>query len=212
MSNHISTESREFRDYLEKGEKSEFAELFVAYEDIFPDGATEAEILEIYRPRPLLPFYPCKPGATRAGGYFGTTFTPKQVDIDIRSKPGRCYLSNIMENVFPPIAFGALRLDAVGYTVKRRGTSCFMLPETMDLIGDLAEQAKRRGMEVLVEVHAHYSTQIELARRVEWVYDFALPPLILHTFFLREHQSAQENGFSICPPQLHQRAGHPTTA
>ena len=38
-------------------------------------------------------------------------------------------------------------------------------------------------MEVLVEVHSHFSTQVELARHVDWVYDFALPPLILHTLF-----------------------------
>jgi sucrose phosphorylase len=37
-------------------------------------------------------------------------------------------------------------------------------------------------MEVLVEVHSHYSKQIEIAERVDWVYDFALPPLLLHAF------------------------------
>jgi sucrose phosphorylase len=33
-----------------------------------------------------------------------------------------------------------------------------------------------------VEVHSHYSKQIEIAERVDWVYDFALPPLLLHAF------------------------------
>src|SRR5688500_9174531 len=57
-----------------------------------------------------------------------------------------------------------------------------MLPETFDFIGALAARARRHGLEVLVEVHSHYEQQIEIARRVDWVYDFALPPLVLHAF------------------------------
>jgi sucrose phosphorylase len=37
-------------------------------------------------------------------------------------------------------------------------------------------------METLVEIHSHYRQQIEIARHVDWVYDFALPPLVLHAF------------------------------
>jgi sucrose phosphorylase len=36
---------------------------------------------------------------------------------------------------------------------------------------------------VLVEIHSHYLQQIAIARQVDWVYDFALPPLILHALF-----------------------------
>ena len=194
--NHISTESKQFEDYLLKGDQSEFAELFVLYDDVFPGGASGAEILEIYRPRPLLPFSP-KTLRDKSKRLLWTTFTPEQVDIDIQSETGRRYLGNIMET-FSSNGIRALRLDAAGYTVKRRGTSCFMLPETMNLIGDLAEEAKSRGMEVLVEVHSHYSTQVELARHVEWVYDFALAPLILHTFFSGSTRAIRR-WYSICP-------------
>jgi sucrose phosphorylase len=38
-------------------------------------------------------------------------------------------------------------------------------------------------MEVLVEIHAYYQQQIEIARHVDRVYDFALPPLLLHAFY-----------------------------
>jgi sucrose phosphorylase len=41
-------------------------------------------------------------------------------------------------------------------------------------------------MEVLVEVHGHYRDQIAVARQVDWVYDFALPPLVLHTLYTRD--------------------------
>jgi sucrose phosphorylase len=41
-------------------------------------------------------------------------------------------------------------------------------------------------MEVLVEVHGHYQAQLDVARQVDWVYDFALPPLVLHTLYTRD--------------------------
>jgi sucrose phosphorylase len=40
-------------------------------------------------------------------------------------------------------------------------------------------------MEVLVEIHSYYRKQIEVASRVDRVYDFALPPLVLHAIFNR---------------------------
>jgi sucrose phosphorylase len=56
------------------------------------------------------------------------------------------------------------------------------LPETFGFIDEFAAEASLLGLEVLVEVHAYYRRQIEIARRVDWVYDFALPPLLLHAF------------------------------
>jgi sucrose phosphorylase len=41
-------------------------------------------------------------------------------------------------------------------------------------------------MEVLVEMHGHYEDQIGIAKRVDWVYDFALPPLVLHALYTRD--------------------------
>ena len=60
-----------------------------------------------------------------------------------------------------------------------------MIPETFDFIADLTARAHALGIEVLVEVHSHYLQQIEIARQVDWVYDFALPPLVLHTLYTR---------------------------
>ena len=60
-----------------------------------------------------------------------------------------------------------------------------MIPETFAFIAGLTAQAHALGMEVLVEVHGHYQDQIDVARQVDWVYDFALPPLVLHTLYTR---------------------------
>nr|UVY99701.1 sucrose phosphorylase [Agrobacterium fabrum] len=58
-----------------------------------------------------------------------------------------------------------------------------MIDETYGFLAKLAEKARDRGMEVLVEIHSYYRDQIEIARKVDRVYDFALPPLILHSLF-----------------------------
>ena len=76
-----------------------------------------------------------------------------------------------------------IRIDAAGYAIKKPGTSCFMIPETFEFIENLTQRAHDLGIEVLVEIHAHFQQQISIAKQVDWVYDFALPPLILHTLF-----------------------------
>jgi sucrose phosphorylase len=58
-----------------------------------------------------------------------------------------------------------------------------MIPETFEFIDELSAQAHELGMQVLVEIHTHYQDQIKIAKQVDWVYDFALPPLILHTLY-----------------------------
>ena len=78
-----------------------------------------------------------------------------------------------------------IRLDAAGYAIKKAGTSCFMIPETFDFIDWFREKATAYGMEVLVEIHSYYKKQIEIAKQVDWVYDFALTPLVLHSIFNR---------------------------
>jgi sucrose phosphorylase len=144
---------------------------------------TEQELLAIYRPRPGLPFTPM----TLADGtrrLLWTTFTPEQIDIDVRHPEGMRYLENILR-IFAANGIRMVRLDAVGYAIKKRGSSSFMMEETFEFIRAFSQQAKQLGLEVLVEIHSYYQRQIEIARHVDWVYDFALPPLVLHAFFNR---------------------------
>jgi sucrose phosphorylase len=179
--NHISSGSPQFQDYLARGRSSEFDGMFLTLDRVFPRGASEADLTAIYRPRPSLPFTPMMlaDGSKRV---FWTTFTPEQIDIDVSHPRGREYLDRVLGS----LAAGGVtlvRLDAIGYAIKRAGTSCFMLPETFDFIDELSDRSRRLGLEILVEIHSYYQRQVEIASRVDWVYDFALPPLVLHTCF-----------------------------
>lgn len=176
--NHMSSRSPQFEDFSRNGENSSYAGLFLTYNSVFPDGATEADLLRIYRPRPGLPFTyaTLETGEKRL---LWTTFTSQQIDIDVESPQGRAYLDSILDR-FHTAGVRAIRMDAVGYAIKRAGTNSFMVPQTFDFIHQLASRAHARGIEVLVEIHSYYKKQVEIASRVDWVYDFALPPLVLH--------------------------------
>ena len=58
-----------------------------------------------------------------------------------------------------------------------------MTPKTFKLISRLREEGVKRGLEILIEVHSYYKKQVEIASKVDRVYDFALPPLLLHSLF-----------------------------
>jgi sucrose phosphorylase len=175
--NHVSSESDQFRDVLARGTASPYADMFLTLGSVFPNGATEAELLSIFRPRPGLPFTRMRLGD--ADHFVWTTFTNRQIDIDVHSASGAAYL----ESVLSALAGGGvttIRLDAVGYAVKTPGTTCFMTPDTYLFVDDVTKRARALGVDVLVEVHGSHEMQLEVARHVDWVYDFALPPLILH--------------------------------
>jgi len=188
--NHMSSESPQFLDWSARGSASPYDGLFLTCDRVFPKGASEADLLAIYRPRPGLPFTM----ATLANGQrrlLWTTFTGQQVDIDVGHPQGLAYLIGILQTL-SGAGVRMVRLDAVGYAIKKAGDSCFMMPETFTFIDQFAAQAKALGIEVLVEIHAYYQRQIEIARRVDWVYDFALPPLVLHALCYGRSQALRD--------------------
>jgi sucrose phosphorylase len=181
--NHMSSESPQFHDFSARGAASPYAPLFLTLDAVFPRGATERDLLAIYRPRPGLPFTyaTLKNGEKRI---LWTTFTSQQVDIAVEHACGKEYLDGILRTLADN-GVRMIRLDAAGYAIKKAGDSCFMMPETFAFIADFTARAHALGIEVLVEIHSYYRKQIEIAKHVDWVYDFALPPLLLHAIFFR---------------------------
>ena len=177
--NHVSSRSAEFQDWLERGEDSLHEGMFLTFGRVFPDGAREADIAAFYRPRPGVPFTPYR-GATGHRHLVWTTFMPTQVDIDVHHPAGIAYLERLAD-VLSAGGVSTVRLDAIGYAVKTPGTDSFMTAHTLEFVAEAARIIRARGMRVLVEVHAHHSQQQAIAPLVDLVYDFATPPLILHS-------------------------------
>jgi sucrose phosphorylase len=175
--NHVSSRSPQFLDWEARGDASPCAGMFLTFDAVYPDGASDDELAGIYRPRPGLPFTTRRiAGVDRQ---VWTTFTADQIDIDVDHPAAWAYLLSVLDR-FGEAGVDVVRLDAVGYAVKKPGTSSFMIPETFAFIERLGGESHQRGMRMLVEIHSHYRTQIAIASKVDLVYDFALPPLVLH--------------------------------
>ncbi|CAL8974650.1 Sucrose phosphorylase [Cellulomonas sp. T2.31MG-18] len=175
--NHMSAQSAQFLDVVAQGDRSPWAGMFLTLSSVYPDGVTEAELAAIYRPRPGLPLTPMVLGGRRR--LVWTTFTAEQVDLDVRNPLAWEYLTSVID-ALTGAGVRMLRLDAVGYTGKEAGTDCFMTPSAHALTDRITAYAHERGAQVLVEVHGHYRQQLQIAQQVDLVYDFALPPLVLH--------------------------------
>jgi sucrose phosphorylase len=175
--NHVSADSVAFRDWRARGDESPYAEMFLTPERVFGRHPRADEVAAIYRPRPTSPFTEVE-FADGTSRLVWTTFTDQQIDIDVEHPLGWGYLMEILDR-FATSGVTSVRLDAVGYAIKRPGTSCFMLPETQEFIGRLTAACHERSMDVLVEMHGHHLDQIAIAPHVDLVYDFALPPLTI---------------------------------
>ncbi len=194
--NHASAQSPEFLDVIEKGKESEYWSLFLKEHDVFPNGITPEQAKQIYRPRPGSCF---SPKTLKSGEVvnFWTTFTDNQVDINVESPAGQAYLEKVL-TLFSENGVKIIRLDAAGYAIKRAGTSCFMTDEAFAFIDKLSKRANELGMETVAEIHSYYKTQVDVAQKVNRVYDFALPPLILHSLFSK-NANALINWLKIAP-------------
>ena len=202
--NHVSRHSPQFADYDQRGEGSPYAGMFLTYCRVFPDGASESDLLALHTPRPGLPFtahetargdrFSCGP-PSRAIKSTSTCRIPKAA-VPRPHSPGCTAPASER--------FGSMQS---AYAIKKAGTSCFMIPETFAFIAGLTAQAHALDMEVLVEVHGHYQNQIDVARRVDWVYDFALPPLVLHTLYTRRRRRPEALA-PYSPAQRHHRPRH----
>lgn len=194
--NHMSAQSREFQDVLTNGKESTYWDLFLTKNKVFPNGLDDEQQKKIYRPRPGSCFTQFSLPNNESADFW-TTFTDNQIDIDVTSVAGKDYLTRIL-TIFSESKIKIIRLDAAGYAIKKSGTSCFMLEETFEFIDELTHKANKLGIETLVEIHSYYQTQIEIAKRVDQVYDFALPPLILHSLFNKDF-SALVDWLTISP-------------
>lgn len=186
--NHVSCRSPYFSDFLARGRDSEWADLFVTLDMVWPDGRpVEADVAKIFlrRPRPWSTYDAGAPSAPlTVWTTFGKTDPSDQIDMNWRSP----HFWRIVEEMLGRLAANGVkqvRLDAVGYLAKRAGTSCFFIqPETSEILSRLDELAERYSLTLLPEVHGRPDVQRDLASRGSWTYDFVLPYRVLEALIL----------------------------
>ncbi|HEX2765689.1 MAG TPA: sucrose phosphorylase [Candidatus Limnocylindria bacterium] len=187
MINHLSRQSPEFRDFARRGRASAYADLFITLDKVWPDGKVPPEDLaRIFLRRPVDPFTKVEieeTGETETvWATFGTADWSEQIDLDVRSPATRELITSWLRG-FAEHRVRIVRLDAIGYVIKKPGTSCFMVePEIWEFIGWITDVAARHGLAVLPEVHDRYTTHQRLTAHGAWTYDFVQPGLVLDTF------------------------------
>lgn len=196
MVNHISRQSEYFQDFLRKGKKSSYADLFITLNKIWPDGKPSAEDVGrmfLRRPEPFSSFSVEENGEVeKVWTTFGKQDPSEQIDIDVNSEITKELLTEFLVN-FSRQNVKIVRLDAVGYVIKKRGTTCFFVePEIYEFLEWISDLAHSLRIELLPEVHAHYTTQFKLAGHGYWIYDFILPYIILETMINKNSTKLNE--------------------
>ena len=187
MVNHLSRQSAEFRDFARRGRASGHADLFLTVDKVWPGGRVPAHDLErIFLRRPGSPFTTVETGATgereMVWATFGTADWSEQIDLDLTS-PATRELVRTWLQILASHGVRIVRLDAVGYVVKKLGTSCFMVePEIYEFLDWVTSTAGEYGLVALPEVHDRYPTHERISAHGFWTYDFVLPGLVLDAF------------------------------
>ena len=187
MINHISRQSAEFRDFERHGRRSPSADLFITLDKVWPGGDPPAgDVGRIFLRKPTAPFSTITIEDTgdqeRVWTSFGSAEWSEQIDLDITTAATRALITDWLR-FFAEQGVRIVRLDAVGYVIKKPGTTCFMVePEIYDFLEWVTGVASSVGLAVLPEVHDRYPTHERLAEHGFWSYDFVLPGLVLHAF------------------------------
>jgi len=175
--NHFSSQSEWFQNYLD--DKKGFEEFAIAVDP-------EADLSMVTRPRslPLLSQYRKRSGAPVN---LWTTFSADQIDFNFQSLD---VLEKMVDVLLHYVGNGAsiLRLDAIAYLWKEIGTSCIHLPKTHAMVKLLRSILDLTAPDVIIltETNVPHAENISYfgnqGDEAQMVYNFTLPPLLLHAF------------------------------
>ena len=196
--NHIADESPEFKDYLEKGDDSDYAALFIDVDSM--GEITHDDLAKIHIRKEKEPFREVSFGDGSKGRVW-CTFTEHQIDLDYRNEATYAFMDDNLRFMTEK-GVKLFRLDAFGYTTKEIGTSCFLVePDVWRILEWFRDRAAQYGAEVMPEVHDHPSYQYAIADRNMWCYGFALPPLVLYSL-LDADSKYLKAWLRMCPRQM----------
>ena len=173
--NHMSAKSEWFANYL--AQKPGFDDFFISVDP-------EIDLSAVTRPRalPLLTPFKLHDGSVR---HLWTTFSDDQIDLNFASPQ---VLIAMVDVLLHYLAEGAryIRLDAVGFMWKIPGTSCIHLEQTHCLIQlfRAITDAVAPGTVIITETNVPHKDNISYfgdgENEAQMVYQFSLPPLVLH--------------------------------
>ncbi|MBN2533335.1 MAG: sugar phosphorylase [Spirochaetales bacterium] len=183
--NHVSSRSRWFQGFL-AGEP-EYSEYFITCNP-------NSDLSGVTRPRPyplLTPF-----DTHRGKKWVWTTFSNDQIDLNFRNP---AVLIEMIKVLLTYVIKGAgiIRLDAIAYIWKEPGTNCIHRPEVhaiVKLFRKILDKI-RPDVVLITETNVPHEENISYfgtgEDEAQMVYQFSLPPLIIHAL-------VNETAFYLC--------------
>lgn len=198
MVNHISAASDFYQDFKRRKEASPYKNMFIRYKEFWKDQEpTPTQVDKIYKRKPKAPYV----DLTFADGScekIWCTFSEEQIDLDVKKEITKKFIRDTVVFMCENGA-STIRLDAFAYAIKKVDTSCFFVePDVWDLLYMIEDVAKKYKVTILPEIHEHYTIQMKIAQKGFWVYDFALPMLVLHALYTHTGERLK-HWLDICP-------------
>lgn len=193
--NHMSAKSEWFKSYLNKN--PEFDNFFISM-----DPAVDLSAVTRPRALPLLTPFTLTDITIR---HLWTTFSDDQIDLNYANPD---VLIAMVDVLLTYLEKGAdyVRLDAVGFMWKDPGTSCIHLPKTHKLIKLFRAIADdvAPGTVIITETNVPHQDNISYfgngLDEAQMVYQFSLPPLVLHAVHRQDVSALCRWGASLQLP------------
>jgi glucosylglycerate phosphorylase len=192
--NHVSAQSAWFEAFLRDDP---------TYRDWFITIDGDPDLSQVVRPRalPLLTTFQTGAGEKRVW----TTFSADQVDVNAHDPD---VLLALIDVLLFYVSQGArfIRLDAIAYLWKEIGTPCIHLPQTHRAIQLMRAVLDEVAPDVLLitETNVPHRDNISYfgdgSNEAQLVYNFALPPLVLHTLATGDATALTRWAATLDPP------------
>ncbi len=183
MINHISRESKFFQDFKKNHEQSPYKEMFIRIHEFFPENRpTQEDIDLIYKRKDKAPFQTVEfaDGTTEE---VWNTFGEEQIDLDVTKEVVKEFIRETIKDMANH-GCSLIRLDAFAYAIKKLDTNDFFVePDIWELLDEVRQEAAKYDVELLPEIHEHYSIQMKIANHDYYIYDFALPMVTLYSLY-----------------------------
>ncbi len=195
--NHISTHSDWFQAFLRDE---------APYRDYFITVDGNPDLSQVVRPRalPLLTPFSTPSGEKKVW----TTFSADQIDLNFANSAVLLEILNVLL-LYAERGATFIRLDAIAYLWKEIGTTCIHLPQTHEVIQFLraALNDVSPHIHLVTETNVPHTDNIAYfgdgTNEAQLVYNFALPPLMLHTFRTGDARVLSEWAAGLTLPSAH---------
>ena len=180
--NHVSSYSGWFQEFLNQNrDYINFFESFLSEDEIPPE---QSKLLARPRTSSVLSQFSTLNGKR----FVWTTFSKDQIDLNYKNPK---VLTMMIDILLYYVRRGAdiLRLDAATYLWTQLGTSSANLPQTHDLVKLFRDilNAAAPHVALITETNIPHGENIKYFGNgndeAQMVYNFALPPLVLHAFY-----------------------------